>query len=211
MDDLNLTPAPDYSDPGFDPAPGTTPLSAPATEPAAPMTTEPAATPAPEPVATPEPPAAPRRPALAHLPGEEPSPRPVAPAAKPADQTPAEPAASPQSPVMAGTPQTAQPPVSSPRNDFYLPPHRSIMPWAILTTLFCCQLGGLISIILSAKSNSLYSQAFYMSSDPTQRMMLYEQSESKNKQARLWIILSLLLGIVVMGTVMIAAIASTDL
>ena len=85
------------------------------------------------------------------------------------------------------------------------------MPWAILTTLFCCQLGGLISIILSAKSNSLYSQAFYMSSDPMQRMMLYEQSESKNKQARLWITLSLVFGIAVMAAVMIAAVASTEL
>ncbi len=85
------------------------------------------------------------------------------------------------------------------------------MPWAILTTLFCCQLGGLISIILSAKSNSLYSQAFYISSDPTQRMMLYEESEIKNKQARLWIILSLVFGIAVMAAVMIAAVASTEL
>ena len=37
--------------------------------------------------------------------------------------------------------------------------HSNRMLWAILSTLFCCLVGGIVAIVHSSKSNSLYNSA----------------------------------------------------
>lgn len=70
-----------------------------------------------------------------------------------------------------------------------LPPHSNKMVWAILSTIFCCLIGGIVAIVYSAESNSLYNAAMF-SSDSQKREYLYYESEKKNKTARTWIIIS---------------------
>ena len=60
---------------------------------------------------------------------------------------------------------------------------------SILCTLFCCQIGGIVAIIYSARSNSTYRSAMFAPDDST-RQALYYQSEQENKTARTWIIIS---------------------
>lgn len=86
------------------------------------------------------------------------------------------------------TPQTTQHGPS-----FVLPPHSNKMAWSIICTLFCCLVGGIIAIINSSKSNSLYSSAM-ISSDDSVRSNLYYQSEASNKTAQTWITISLIIG-----------------
>ena len=87
-----------------------------------------------------------------------------------------------------------------------LPPHNDRMVWAILTTIFCCLVGGIIAIVYSSESNRLYSSAIYASDDIT-KQSLYLQSEQKNNTARTWIIINLASGAlyVVLLIVLLAA------
>ena len=83
--------------------------------------------------------------------------------------------------------------ISSPNHNetpsIILPPHNDRMVWAILTTIFCCLVGGIIAIVYSSESNRLYSSAIYSSDDIT-KQSLYLQSEQKNNTARTWIIIN---------------------
>lgn len=74
-----------------------------------------------------------------------------------------------------------------------LPPHSNKMVWAILCTIFCCLVGGIVAIVYSAESNSLYNSALMSLNDQT-RQNLYYESERKNKTAQTWIIISLVFG-----------------
>lgn len=74
-----------------------------------------------------------------------------------------------------------------------LPPHGNKMVWAILCTLFCCLVGGIVAIVYSAESNSLYNSALLSLNDQT-RQNLYYESEKKNRTARTWIIISIVWG-----------------
>ena len=84
-------------------------------------------------------------------------------------------------------------PTQSQPSSIILPPHNDRMVWAILTTIFCCLVGGIIAIVFSSESNRLYSSAIYASDDIT-RQSLYLQSEQKNNTARTWIIINLACG-----------------
>ncbi len=75
-----------------------------------------------------------------------------------------------------------------------LPFHKNRLALAILCTLFCCQIGGIIAIVYAAKSNSSYRGAMYSQDDST-RQALYYQSEQENKTARTWIIVSICTGL----------------
>ncbi len=230
MDDLNLTPAPDYSNPGFDNTP------VPTEEPVLPQhpalahlaVDEPAAEPIPEAVTEPvtvtepvevEPPVevAPveTAPALAHAPGEIPehgstsSPTVRNDGAgvrnddRNAQRNDAEvryARAAEDAPALASAPGQSQKHTTS----LPLLEHKSVMVWAILTTVFCCMFGGLIAIFLSAKSNQLYTQAFY-ETEPARRYYLYQQSEAKNRQAKVWIWLNVIIGGIAIFALFMAA------
>ena len=228
MDDLNLTPAPDYSNPGFDNTP------VPTGEPALPQhpalahlaVDEPAAEPIP--TAVPEPVEAVSEPvsvtvtepvevetpveaapALAHLPGETPEHRSTSSStvrndggnaqSNDSDVKYARPAE--EAPSLASAPGQTQKQTTS---SLPLLEHKSVMVWAILTTVFCCMFGGLVAIFLSAKSNQLYTQAFY-ETEPTRRFYLYQQSEAKNRQAKVWIWLNVIIGGIAIFALFMAA------
>ena len=74
-----------------------------------------------------------------------------------------------------------------------LPPHSNKMVWAVLCTLFCCLVGGIVAIVYSAESNSLYNSALLTLNDQT-RQNLYYESEKKNKTAQTWITVSIIFG-----------------
>ncbi|MBQ1707625.1 MAG: CD225/dispanin family protein [Bacteroidales bacterium] len=75
-----------------------------------------------------------------------------------------------------------------------VPFHSNRLVMAILCTLFCCQIGGIIAIVYSARSNSTYRSAMFSPNDAT-RQSLYYQSEQENKTARTWIIVSVCSGL----------------
>lgn len=75
-----------------------------------------------------------------------------------------------------------------------IPYHSNRLVMAILCTLFCCQIGGIVAIIYSARSNSTYRSAMFAPDDST-RQALYYQSEQENKTARTWIIVSVCSGL----------------
>lgn len=77
-----------------------------------------------------------------------------------------------------------------------LPPHSNKMVWAILCTLFCCLLGGILAIVYSSQSNSAYNSSVY-ASDKEAQMRLFYESEKANKRANTWIIISVVWGIIV--------------
>lgn len=68
---------------------------------------------------------------------------------------------------------------------------------AILTTVFCCLVSGIIAIIHAAKSNELYNSALY-ASDPSLKQSLYIESEDRNQKARTWNIVGIVVGLVVL-------------
>ena len=82
---------------------------------------------------------------------------------------------------------------SCPQPNVVLPPHGNKMVWAIRCTLFCCMVGGIVAIVYSAESNSLYNSAL-LSLDDQSRQNLYYLSEKKNKTAQTWIIVSIVWG-----------------
>lgn len=75
-----------------------------------------------------------------------------------------------------------------------VPFHSNRLVMAILCTLFCCQIGGIIAIVYSARSNSTYRSAMFSPDDAT-RQSLYYQSEQENKTAKTWIIVSVCSGL----------------
>ena len=99
------------------------------------------------------------------------------------------------------TPQT-----TASKPSFILPPHSNRMALSIICTLFCCLIGGIIAIIYSSKSNSLYNSAMF-SNDDSMKQNLYYQSEASNKTAKTWITISLICGaIYVIAFIILAAI-----
>lgn len=88
----------------------------------------------------------------------------------------------------------ATPQSTAPKSSLILPPHSNKMAMSIICTLFCCLIGGVIAIINSSKSNSLYNTAM-LSNDDSMKQMLYYQSEAKNKTAKTWITISLIFGV----------------
>lgn len=76
-----------------------------------------------------------------------------------------------------------------------IPAHSNKMAMSIICTLFCCLIGGIIAIVNSSKSNSLYNQAMF-STDYAIKASLYQQSEEKNKSAQTWITVSIITGII---------------
>lgn len=76
--------------------------------------------------------------------------------------------------------------------------HSNKMVWAILTTIFCCLIGGIVAIIYSSKSNSLYHSALLTTDSGLQNNLLL-QSEEYNKKAGTWIIVNLIFGFLVEG------------
>lgn len=100
--------------------------------------------------------------------------------------------------------QVSQPTVSA-TSSFILPPHNNRMAMSIICTLFCCLIGGIIAIINSSKSNSLYNSAL-ISSDDSMKQNLYFQSEASNKTARTWIIVSLVVGAIYIIGILILAV-----
>lgn len=76
-----------------------------------------------------------------------------------------------------------------------IPAHSNKMAMSIICTLFCCLIGGIIAIVNSSKSNSLYNQAMF-STDDAAKAFLYQQSEEKNKSAQTWITVSIITGLI---------------
>lgn len=79
-------------------------------------------------------------------------------------------------------------------NSFILPPHKDLMIWSILITIFCCLVGGIIAIIYSSKSNSAYNRSIVAQEDYA-KQSFYNESEQNNKTARTWIIISVVVGV----------------
>ena len=75
-----------------------------------------------------------------------------------------------------------------------VPFHSNRLAMAILCTIFCCQIGGIVAIVYSARSNSTYRSAMFSPDDAT-RQSLYYQSEQENKTAKTWIIVSVCSGL----------------
>lgn len=78
------------------------------------------------------------------------------------------------------------------------------MVWSILATIFCCLVGGIISIVYSSQSNGQYNDAM-MASDSAIKQQLYFSSESKNRTAKTWLIISLIVGILSYGGYIVLA------
>ncbi len=100
----------------------------------------------------------------------------------------------------------ATPQTTTQKSSFILPPHSNKMAISIICTLFCCLIGGIIAIVNSWKSNSLYNSAM-LSTDDSMKSNLYYQSESSNKTAQTWITISLITGAVYVFAVIILAAA----
>ncbi|MCQ2138681.1 MAG: CD225/dispanin family protein [Bacteroidales bacterium] len=88
------------------------------------------------------------------------------------------------------TPQQEVPPTP-----VQLPPHKNRLVFAILGTIFCCLVSGIIAIIHSAKANELYNSSLY-ATDPSLKQSLYLESEVRNNKARTWNIVSLVFGLI---------------
>ena len=76
--------------------------------------------------------------------------------------------------------------------------HSNKMVWAILTTIFCCLIGGIMAIIYSSKSNSLYHSALLTTDQGLQNNLLL-QSEQYNKKAGNWILVNIIWGFIAGG------------
>ena len=76
-----------------------------------------------------------------------------------------------------------------------IPAHSNKMAMSIICTLFCCLIGGIIAIVKSSQSNSLYNQAMF-STDDAIKASLYQQSEEQNALAQSWITVSIITGII---------------
>ncbi|MCI1786218.1 MAG: CD225/dispanin family protein [Bacteroidales bacterium] len=76
-----------------------------------------------------------------------------------------------------------------------LPEHSNKMALSIICTIFCCLIGGIIAIVYSSKSNSLYNSAIYAADDSVKQTLFYE-SEQKNKIAQTWITVSIIFGFI---------------
>jgi len=84
-------------------------------------------------------------------------------------------------------------------------PPPNYLALAIITTLFCCQIFGIISIIYASQVNSKY-----MAGD-------YQGAETASKNAKTWGLISIGLGILIIaffllfyGTVFFAAVSSGE-
>ena len=109
-------------------------------------------------------------------------------------------------------PQPAPQP-TAPQQTAPLPPHNNRMVFAILTTVFCCLISGIIAIVNASKANELYNSALY-ASDPSLRQSLYMESEARNKKARTWNIVGLVCGLLVVILyiiLIVAGVAAADL
>ena len=80
--------------------------------------------------------------------------------------------------------------------------HSNKMVWAILTTIFCCLVGGIVALIYSSKSNSLYHSALLTTDQGLQNNLLM-QSEEYNRKAGTWIWINIIFGFVAEGGLVI--------
>lgn len=96
--------------------------------------------------------------------------------------------------------------VGTHQSSFMLPPHSNQMALAIICTLFCCLIGGIIAIVKSSQSNTLYNNAV-LATDDSLKQDLYYQSEESNRTARTWIIISLIFGVlcIILPLIILAA------
>ena len=84
--------------------------------------------------------------------------------------------------------QEQQPPAT------HEPPPPNYLVWAILSTIFCCLPFGVVSIVFAAQVNSKWQSGDYTG------------ARLSSKNARLWAILALVAGIVVLSVWSILAI-----
>jgi len=84
-------------------------------------------------------------------------------------------------------------------------PPQNYLALAIISTLFCCQIFGIISIIYAAQVNSKYIAGDYVG------------AESASKNAKLWGFLSIGIGLLIIvvvailyGTFAISALSNAD-
>ena len=94
-------------------------------------------------------------------------------------------------------------------SSFILPPHKNKMVWAVLITLFCCRIGGIVAIVYSSKSNSAYNSAMF-TNDDNLKSNLYYESERYNKTAQTWITVSIIVGILGLAVNGIAVLQGSD-
>ncbi len=74
--------------------------------------------------------------------------------------------------------------------------HTNLLPWAILTTLLCCLPAGIVSIIYANKANSAYSAG------------LEYEGDAANGNARIWMYVSIGIGVLGNFFLVILGIAS---
>lgn len=103
----------------------------------------------------------------------------------------------PQATQTNGQPQ-------KPVQEIILPPHSNKMIMSIICTVFYCLISGIIAIVKSSRSNSLYNTAM-ITSDNNLKQCFYLQSEQENKSAQTWITLSLISGILYILLIIIVA------
>ena len=84
--------------------------------------------------------------------------------------------------------------VSKNSSGIIIPSHSNMMAMSIICTIFCCIIGGIIAIVNSSSSNSLYNSAILTENDDLKQSLLL-QSEAKNRTAKIWIIISLVPGV----------------
>ncbi len=83
-------------------------------------------------------------------------------------------------------PTPEQPEQSQPEQDRPVPPMPDTwLVWSILATIFCCQLIGIVGIVYAAQVESEYRQGHY------------EKAQEYSNNARIWTLVALALGLVV--------------
>lgn len=87
-----------------------------------------------------------------------------------------------------------QQPYQQPYGQGQILPHSNKLVWSILITIFCCLVAGVVSIIYSAQSNTLYNQ-YLAATDENAKRNFYAESERSNKTAGTWITVGIIFGI----------------
>lgn len=69
---------------------------------------------------------------------------------------------------------------------------KNYLAWSILVTLFCCLISGIVAIVFSAQVNGLWAQG------------RYAEAQKMSDRAKMWVIVSAVLGIIVIVINLIA-------
>jgi hypothetical protein len=130
---------------------------------------------------------------------------------QPAGQIPGLPFPSPAAyapPPTSSASSAPASPYAPPRSEYvppYVPPPAfggagfdipNYLPWAIAATLLCCMPGGVASIVFAVKANSAKDRGDYVAADEAA------------KQAKTWLIVSVVLGLLVSAAAMVANLAN---